>query len=245
MSKIAVVNVLVTHENAMMAMGLAEVLGQQPEFSVSVHADGLIHDAAGLPERRVDVVVTSHLGGLGIATGLKQAFLARQGRQPRVLVVSSHHGEWEVRSALEAGVHGYLLQGCTPSELLQAAFSLASGSRHLCNAAAHVIAESLSRVNLTGREFEVLEQLSEGLCNKLIARRLGIASGTVKAHIAAILVKLGASTRTQATAIALQRGLLRRRQVPFYRMSEPGLAHPHPHLLDARSATLHHPRTAA
>ncbi len=61
---------------------------------------------------------------------------------------------------------------------------------------------------LTGRELEVLRHLAEGDSNKAIARTLGVSSHTVKFHVAAILGKLGASTRTEATTQAIRLGLL-------------------------------------
>ena len=64
------------------------------------------------------------------------------------------------------------------------------------------------RTPLTPRETEVLRLMALGLPNKRIASRLAIALGTVKAHIQAILAKLEARSRTEATVIAEQRGLL-------------------------------------
>jgi len=61
---------------------------------------------------------------------------------------------------------------------------------------------------LTARERDVLQMLSEGLGNKEIAARLSISEHTVKFHVASILSKLGASTRTEAVSIALRRGLI-------------------------------------
>jgi DNA-binding CsgD family transcriptional regulator len=61
---------------------------------------------------------------------------------------------------------------------------------------------------LTARERDVLQMLSQGLGNKEIAARLKISEHTVKFHIASILGKLGASTRTEAVSVALRRGLI-------------------------------------
>jgi DNA-binding CsgD family transcriptional regulator len=66
----------------------------------------------------------------------------------------------------------------------------------------------LTRTPLTMRESEILRLIGSGMSNKLIALELNIALGTVKAHVRAILDKLGARSRTQATVIAAQRGLL-------------------------------------
>jgi len=62
--------------------------------------------------------------------------------------------------------------------------------------------------SLSARELEVLRHLAEGASNKAIARALGISAHTVKFHVAAILEKLGASTRTEAAMHALRFGLL-------------------------------------
>jgi two-component system, NarL family, response regulator YdfI len=61
---------------------------------------------------------------------------------------------------------------------------------------------------LTRREREVLQMLAAGLANKEIAARLNISDHTVKFHVAAILGKLGAATRTEAVALGIRRGLV-------------------------------------
>jgi DNA-binding NarL/FixJ family response regulator len=62
--------------------------------------------------------------------------------------------------------------------------------------------------SLTTREREVLELVSQGLSNKLIARRLQISEHTVKFHVSSISSKLGASSRTDAVSRGLRRGLI-------------------------------------
>ena len=64
------------------------------------------------------------------------------------------------------------------------------------------------RPALSPREAEVLALLAEGAPNKVIARRLNISVHTAKFHVAAILIKLGASNRTDAIAIAMRQGLV-------------------------------------
>ena len=61
---------------------------------------------------------------------------------------------------------------------------------------------------LTGREREVLELLSRGLPNKLIARELGISEHTVKFHVSSVFVKLGASSRAEAVVLGARLGLI-------------------------------------
>jgi DNA-binding NarL/FixJ family response regulator len=64
------------------------------------------------------------------------------------------------------------------------------------------------RVELTPRELEVLAAMADGASNKAIARRLGISFHTAKFHVAAILAKLDADSRTEAVTKAAQAGLV-------------------------------------
>ncbi len=65
------------------------------------------------------------------------------------------------------------------------------------------------RGELTEREKQVVQLLSEGLSNKLIADRLGISDHTAKFHVNGVMMKLGSSTRTEAVVEAVRRGLIR------------------------------------
>src|SRR5205814_4411752 len=106
----------------------------------------------------------------------------------------------------------------TASELQAAVAAAAQGmtvlplalSRRLLNPrpALHTLEDGPPNEPLTAREHEVLELISQGLSNKLIARRLQISEHTVKFHISSISSKLGASSRTDAVSRGLRRGLI-------------------------------------
>lgn len=61
---------------------------------------------------------------------------------------------------------------------------------------------------LTQRELEILELVAHGLSDKLIAVRTGMARGTVSNHLTTILLKLGATNRAEAVAIAMRDGII-------------------------------------
>lgn len=129
----------------------------------------------------------------------------------------------------EGGGQGILFGEVTGAQLATAAAAAASGllifSGDLANLVRQALvghtrealddrrAEASSLVEpfpekLTQRELEVLEMMSEGLSNKEIAALLNISVHTAKFHISSILGKLGASSRTEATAIGLRHGLI-------------------------------------
>jgi len=64
------------------------------------------------------------------------------------------------------------------------------------------------RTGLTPRELEILEMMAEGMSNRRIAARLGISGYTVKFHVASVLGKLGAATRTEAVTLGVRHGLI-------------------------------------
>ncbi len=191
--------VLVNHTDPVLALGLAAALRQQPDFDVLMQGA----DTMSWRGAQADVVITDYGDGLALAADSVHAHA-----MPRVLVMTVFDREHDVRVALEAGVHGYLLLGCSVDELVTGVRSLGHRSRYLCLAVAQRMADSLTREVLTVREAEVLTWIASGQCNKSIASRLDITVGTVKTHVRAIMSKLDAGSRTEAANIATQRGLV-------------------------------------
>lgn len=189
----------IIHNDPVMTAGLHAILADRPELRVSTHLSQ--------PEARqvARVLVADYDTGLALARQPEHSGL----RRPSILIVTQLDKEWEVRIAMDAGVHGYVLQSCTQDELLKAVASLAQGQRYLSESVTRSVADSLSRENLTGRETDVLQLLAEGCCNKSIARKLGIGVGTVKTHVKGVMSKLDATARTHAVVVATQRGLIR------------------------------------
>jgi len=119
--------------------------------------------------------------------------------------------------ALHAGIRAVLPSGLPTDQLAAALQAVASGLVVLHPAevqAAFPVAAPPSQPlaelpePLTRREREVLQMLAAGLANKEIAARLNISEHTAKFHVAAILGKLGAATRTEAVALGIRRGLV-------------------------------------
>ncbi len=132
-------------------------------------------------------------------------------------------------AALGAGVHAILLGDASGVELDAAAHSAVAGLIALSADLADLVRQGLTaqfeeeadpsageptsmqdgfHETLTLRERQVLEMMMEGLSNKEIAAQLNISAHTVKFHVSSILGKLGASSRTEAIAIGLRRGLI-------------------------------------
>lgn len=165
------------------------------------------------PGIRVVEETSEHLVDVAVVDGerafaLAEAGLARTPAGHRVLAVTRTAPIDAVRNALRQGVQGFVLSTVPLHELVDAVRTLARGGNYLCQTLTWEMATGPAEDMLTPREAEVLQLLVQGACNKSIARDLGIAVGTAKWHVRAIMMKLDASTRTQAASIALSRGLL-------------------------------------
>jgi DNA-binding NarL/FixJ family response regulator len=119
--------------------------------------------------------------------------------------------------ALRAGVRAVLPRDATPEQLRAALEAAAAGLIVVHPSGLSEVLPAPAALSspvpdlpepLTPREREVLQMISAGLGNKEIAGRLSISEHTVKFHVASILGKLGASTRTEAVSIGIRHGLV-------------------------------------
>ncbi|EKT60339.1 two-component system response regulator NarL [Providencia sneebia] len=123
-----------------------------------------------------------------------------------ILFTVSNYGE-DLINALKRGADGYLLKDMEPEELIDALKKAASGKMVVSPALTSVLAESLrdnkpktenAMLSLTPRETNILDLISQGLSNKMIARKLDIAESTVKVHVKHLLKKLNLKSRVEA-----------------------------------------------
>ena len=144
------------------------------------------------------------------------ADLVRDPGSPPVVLIgadSSLLGE-----AMETGVRAVLPGNCNADELAAAVQAAAAGLVAFPASQLPIFFEAVpasvetmpdtAHGALSPREVQVLQMMAEGLANKEIAWRLGISEHTVKFHVASILNRLDAGSRTQAVAIGLRRGII-------------------------------------
>jgi two-component system NarL family response regulator len=134
--------------------------------------------------------------------------IRREDPDARILVLTTFDGDADIQRALEAGARGYLLKSVRRATLIEAVRAVAAGQRYLPPATAARLVEAMESERLTPRELDVLKLLAEGHRNREIADALGLAEPTVKIHVNNLLRKLQAKDRTEATVIALKRGLI-------------------------------------
>ena len=134
-----------------------------------------------------------------------------------VLLASGPPGPW-IAEALRSGVRAVLPRDVAAGEMIAAIEAAAAGLVALHPADLHALLPAPPRADrplpadageaLTPRELEVFAMLAEGAGNKTIAWKLRISEHTVKFHVASIMSKLNATSRTEAVSLGIRRGLI-------------------------------------
>ncbi|MER7165944.1 response regulator transcription factor [Micromonospora sp. NPDC000207] len=216
------IRVLVVDDQPVVRAGFAAIVDAEPDLSVvGTAADG--SQALDLAARTAPDVVLMDVRMPGMDGLTATARLTAEPAGPRVLVLTTFDLDAYVFQALRAGASGFLLKDAQPEELLTAIRVVSAGegllaptvTRRLIDAfATGTLApptEPAELSDLTLREREVFTRLAAGLTNAEIGAQLGVATGTVKAHVNALLAKLGVRDRVQATILAYDMGLARPR----------------------------------
>ena len=215
--------ILIADDHRLIVEAVAEKLSELgPE--VAVVSAFSVPDTLALLDASVSLALID-LGMPG-ACGIAHIVQAhRRWPELKIVVLSGVEDRAVVQAAMDAGASGFIPKAYSPDALLDAVREVLAGGICLPSSmigmgaaapaeraatdephesAATVLSPSLAQLRdrLTGRQMEVLSQLSAGLPNKQIARSLGISEGTVKIHLAAIFRTLRARNRTEAVIAA-------------------------------------------
>jgi NarL family two-component system response regulator YdfI len=210
-----VIRVFIVAPSAVSRAGLRSMLAD-----AGFEPIGSAHDLAALEEALLetepDVLLLDGVYGAG-DTGRGDLSIADATDQAPVVLLADQPDQAQVAQAFRNGVRAVLPREISTPQLQAALQAVAAGLivMHpvevgtLLPTSASSAAEIAPLAEpLTMREREVLQMLGSGLGNKEIAARLAISDHTAKFHVASILGKLGASTRAEAVAIGIRRGLL-------------------------------------
>ncbi|MEI6428426.1 MAG: response regulator transcription factor [Pseudanabaena sp. ELA607] len=227
--------VLIVEDDALIQVGLEQVVSKLEDFTVVGIAEDGYHGLQMAESLQPDLIIMDiglpRLDGIMATQKIKEILPTVY-----VIILTSHTDEVEVIAALSSGADGYCIKGSTNNNLL-AAFAAAKEGGTFLDAqigekvfqklqlrpisssapqnnelAATAIQEANkianSKLNLSPRELEVLQLMVEGKSNPEIANLLFISPNTVKTHVRGIMNKLSVDDRVQAAVLALRSGLV-------------------------------------
>jgi len=214
------VRILLADDHPIVRDGLRALLEIDPEFEVIAECSNGEEVLRATSALHPDIILLDL--EMPVLDGVETIRrLHERPNPPRIIVFTAFDDDERIIHAIQAGANGYLLKDVPREEIFRAIRVTMSGGSLLQPVVAskllqHVGQQPDSRTDspspliedLTERELEVLRLLAQGMPNKEIATRLVISERTAKFHVSSIMSKLGATNRTEAVALAAQRGLV-------------------------------------
>ena len=203
MSDSSLIQVLSVDDHPLVREGIAAILEAEPDMQLVAEATNGREAIESFRKHRPDVTLMDlympDIDGIEATVRIRSEFPTA-----RIIFLTSYSGDARMVAALKAGASGYLLKHTLRKELLATIRAVNAGLRRV----PAEIAEYAGAEALTARELDVLRRVAAGRSNRAIATDLQISESTVKAHLAALLAKLGADGRTHGVIIAVKRGII-------------------------------------
>ena len=202
------IKVMIVDDHKVVRSGLSAFLQIYDDFVLVGEAsngkEALEKCSALLPDVVLMDLVMPEMDGAAATKAIREKYPDIQ-----VIILTSFKEDNLIENALQAGAIGYLLKNVTADELASAIRSARVGKPTLAPEATQALIKAAHRASapgagLTAREKDVLKMMIEGLSNPEIAKKLIVSKSTIKFHVSGILSKLGAASRTEAVALALQ-----------------------------------------
>ncbi|MHA7683155.1 response regulator [Cupriavidus sp. PET2-C1] len=212
-------HLLLIDDHTLFRTGLRLVLADSPSVASIIEAGSVMGAVEEHRAASVDIILLDiQMPGLNGIEGIK--VLRRHFGAARILIVSGTSGLETIPAAARKEIAGFLPKSASSVEIEDAIAACLRGGTYFkadpagadCgNPDGHASADAYQGYqasSLTPRQLEVLDQLSQGRSNKIIAHHLGLSENTVRVHVAAILDYLGVVSRVEAVLEAQRRGLV-------------------------------------
>jgi len=203
------IRVFLVDDHEVVRRGVAEVLEDDPDLTVAGEAGSVAEALARVPAVRPDVVLIDMRLPDGDGAALCREL---RDRVPglRCIVLTSYSEQDALEAAIRSGASGFLLKQVRGPALVSAVRTVADGGTSFDDVGpamsrARPAAAGTERLDLlTDQERTVLRLIGEGLTNRQIGQRMGLAEKTVKNYTSHLLAKLGLERRTQAAILATE-----------------------------------------
>lgn len=206
MDDTAKASVLVVDDHPITRIGVSATINAQHDMEV-IGCAGTVEEALASFHRVCPQVILMdlRLPSAGGVVAIRE--IRKHPSTTKIVVLTTYEGDEDIHQALHAGADGYVIKGMSHEVLLDAIRSVLRGKVFLPPPVLNTLKQRTDETTLRPREKDVLAMVVEGKSNKEIANALGITEGTVKCHMRVIFTRLGATDRTQAAMIALNRGI--------------------------------------
>ena len=201
--------IVIADDHAIVRQGLRLMLEAEEELSIVGEASDLEETYRLLQAKAPSVLVLDlHMRRELSLSTITELRVASPGTA--IVILTMDDDPAFVQPAWAAGAAGYVLKEASPTELIRAIRTVATGGRYLDPAIGGWTLSGAGDEVLSGRELEVLRLVALGHTNSEIAKRMYISPRTVETHRASLQRKLGISGRPELVRYALERGVIHR-----------------------------------
>ncbi len=201
------IRIVAADDHPLLRQGIAAIINAQPDMLLVAEAstgrEAILKFQEHLPDVTLMDLRLPDISGIDAVIAIRSQY-----PDARIIMLTTFEGDVEIARALQAGARAYLIKSMPPRELADAIRQVHAGKKRIPPDVAARLAEHVGDEVLTEREVEVMKHLAGGNRNRDIAERMSISEETVKVHLKHIMQKLGANDRTEATAIAVRRGII-------------------------------------
>jgi two-component system NarL family response regulator len=201
------IRVLIADDHAIVREGLVAILNRQDDLIVVGEAANGREAVEKWRSQRPDIILMDlrmpEMSGVAAIEAIREV-----DKDALIIVLTTYDSDEDIYRAMRAGAKAYVLKDAHREELLECIRRVRQGKTFVSPEIAAKLVGRLSEEDLTHRELEILSLVAKGKSNKQVANALGISEGTVKTHVKNILEKLDATSRTEAVAVAVRRGLI-------------------------------------
>lgn len=202
-------HLLLVDDHPMLRRGLADLLSLEMDIKIIGQANHGQEALVFLRKHDIDLIILDH--NMPVMNGIETLKKIRElNINGKVLLFTVSDNIKDVQDALTLGVDGYLLKDMEPEEIVSNIRRILRGELVISPALAPILAQAMRKptqsesiLSLTDRELQVLLMIKDGMSNKMIGNKLGIAESTVKVHVKHILAKVGLRTRVEAAVWAV------------------------------------------
>lgn len=201
------VKILFADDHQIVREGLMRLIERESDLKIIAETDNGTDAVRLALQLRPDVTILDlRMPGLDGASAAVE--ILKRAPESKIVLLTSFTTAADIKRALNAGALDAVIKDCPCETLIEAIRSVANGEKFVSQEIANIMEEAKRLPALSPRQKDILRLVAKGFNNDEIASRIGITRHGVKAHLAIVFERIGASSRTEAASLAISAGII-------------------------------------
>ena len=201
------VKILFADDHQIVREGLMRLIERESDLKIIAETDNGTDAVRLALQLRPDVTILDlRMPGLDGASAAVE--ILKRAPESKIVLLTSFTTAADIKRGINAGALGAVIKDCPCEMLIDAIRSVANGEKFVSQEIANIMEEAKRLPALSPRQKDILRLVAKGFNNDEIASRIGITRHGVKAHLAIVFERIGASSRTEAASLAISAGII-------------------------------------